>query len=219
MANWSAERQIISAGFARLAAAGLVVLFAACAAPQPRGPVLLHPVPPPPSAGDYALAQGALVFSGQDFTVSVRPWDYRLVAGELSRAGEPSPFGESEEDTGRFFFFRVRLENRSSRRLVFNPLYAALLREGGAPIAPLENSDLLAFADEGIAAAEARSRAFRRLSFDGAATVRPGETLERYLVFPAPEEAPKTLTLFLDELWWGATSFGPKFLFETYPGK
>jgi hypothetical protein len=219
MVSWPAERRTTAAGLARVAAAGLAVLAAACAAPTPRGPVLLHPVPPPPSASDYALAQGALVFSGQDFTVSVRPWDYRLVAGELTRSGEPSPFGESEEDAGRFLFFRVRLENRSQRKLVFNPLYAVLLREGAAPIVPLENSDLLAFADEKIAAAEARSRAFRRLSFDGAATVRPGETLERYLVFPAPEEASKALTLFLDELWWGATSFGPKFVFETYPGK
>lgn len=218
MAKWSADRRSVPASaIARLAAAGLALFITACSAPRPGGPLLLHPVPP--AAGGYALVQGTLVFSGQEFTVSARPWDYRLVAGELSRSGEPSPFGDGEEAVGRFLFFRVRLENRSSRTLVFNPLHAVLLREGEAPIVPLENSDLLAFADEEIAAAESRSRVFRRLSFDGAATVRPGEALERYLVFPAPESAPQALTLFLDELWWGATSFGPKFVFETFPGK
>ena len=199
----------------RLAAVGLAVLLAACAAPKSRGPLLLHPVPP--AAGDYALTQGAIVFSGPDFTVSARPWDPRLIARELIGTGEPSPFGEGEEGAERFLFVRLRLDNRSSRTLVFNPLRAALLREGEAPLVPLENSDLLAFADEGIAAAEARSRVFRRMSFDGAATVRSGEALERYLVFPAPEKSAKELTLALDEIWWGSTSYDLRFGFEAYP--
>lgn len=200
-----------------LAAALLGVLFFGCATTKPKGPLLLHPVPP--ILEDYSLAQGASVFSGPDFSVSVRPWDYRLVAEEFRRTGESSPFGESDEATGRFLFLRVRLENRSARTMVFNPMRASLLRPGEAPLVPLENSDLFAFAGEKIDAAEKQGRAFRRVCFDITATVRPGQTLERYLVFRSPEEEVKQIALAIDDLWLGPKSFDLKFLFEGFPGK
>jgi hypothetical protein len=201
----------------RLAAAiALVAVVAACAV-KPTGPLLLHPVPP--TVDKYSLVQGALVFSGPDFSVSARPWDYRLVAEEFRSSGEPSPFGKDDAEVGRFLFFRVRLENRSTRTLVFNPMRASLLREGEAPLSPLENSDLFAFTGEDPAGAEARGRAFRRVSFDIAATVRAGQTLERYLVFRSPDEAITQVVLEINDLWLDTKSFGLKFVFETFPGK
>lgn len=198
-------------------AAGVLSVLCACAPPALRGPLLLHPLPP--DREGYALAQGALVFSGPEFTVAARPWDYRLVAREIAASGEPSPFGADEEAAGRFLFVRLRLENRSTRTLVFNPMRAALLRPGEAPIVPLENSDLFAFVGEELPGAEARARCFRRLSFDGTATVRALTMTERLLVFPAPEETGKELTLAIDDLWLGSASFDLRFPFEVYPGK
>jgi hypothetical protein len=197
--------------------AAIATLVAACAAPKPTGPLMLHPAPP--TLEGYSLSQGAIVFTGPDFTVSARPWDYRLVAEEFRRAGESSPFGDSDEAVGRFLFLRVRLENRSARTLVFNPMRSALLRETEAPLLPLENSDLFAFAGDEIADAEARGRAFRRVSFDITATVRPGQTLERYLAFRAPEETGKPMMFSVEDLWLGGTSFDLMFPFEAYPGK
>jgi hypothetical protein len=194
-----------------------LALLCACAAPAPRGPLLLHPVPP--AADGYALVQGAIVYSGADFTVSARPWDYRLVAEEIARSGEPNPFGKDAESTARFLFVRLRLENRSTKPLVFNPMRAALASENDAPILPVENADLVFFAGEELAAAETLARSFRRLSFDLTATIPAGGTLERYLVFPAPEDAPKKqLVLQLDDLWLGPTSVDLRFPFEAYPG-
>jgi len=199
-------------------AAALAVILAACATTKPTGPLLLHPLPP--TGEKYSLSQGAIVFSGPDFSVSTRPWDYRLVAEEFQRAGEPCPFGDDEAAVGRFLFFKVRLENRSAHRLVFNPMRASLLREGEAPEAPIENSDLFAFSGEDMAAAEARGRGFRRVSFDVAATIRPGQSLERYLVFRAPAEpAKEQFGLTIDDLWLDAKSFDLKFVFESFPGK
>jgi hypothetical protein len=163
--------------------------------------------------------QGATVFSGPCFTVSARPWDYRLVAEELARSGEPNPFGRDEAATGKFLFVRLRFENRSTKSLVFNPMLATLASEGGTPIVPVENADLVAFADENLAVAEALARVFRRLSFDLTATVAAGGTLERYLVFPAPKEARKEIALRLDDLWLGSSSFDLLFPFEVYPGQ
>jgi hypothetical protein len=202
---------------ALLAVAALATLGCAGAAPKITGPLMLHPLPP--TGEKYALAQGAVVYTDQGFTVSARPWDYRLLAEEFRKAGEPNPFGETDEAVGRFLFLRVRLENRSSQNLVFNPMRAWLLCEGQAPLAPLENSDLFVYADDKIAEAEARGRAFRRVAFDLAATVRPGQALERYLVFKAPEEAPKRFTLAIEDLWLGSTSTDLKFGFEPFPGK
>ena len=199
------------------AAAALAVLVTACATPKPAGPLLLHPVPP--TVDKYSLVQGAVVFSGPDFSVSARPWDYRLVAEEFRRTGEPCPFGKDDTEVGRFLFFRVRLENRSARTLVFNPMRASLLREGEAPVPPLENSDLFAFAGDDLAGTEARSRAFRRVSFDITATIRPGQSLERYLVFRSPEDAITQIVLELDDLWLDTKSFGLNFVFETFAGK
>lgn len=200
----------------RLLVAAAAALLVACAAPKVTGPLLVHPVPPP--AGEpYALAQGALVYAGPGFTVSARPWDWRLVEEELRAAGGKSPFGDKPGETGRFLFFRVRLENRSAKNLVFNPMRAAVLREGEAPVPPLETSDLHAFAGE-EGEADARSRTFRRVGFDAAVTLRPGESLERYLVFRSPAEA-KLLTLALDDLWLGAQDHDLKFGFEAFPGK
>jgi hypothetical protein len=201
----------------RLAAATALAAVVAACATKPTGPLLLHPVPP--IVDKYSLAQGAIVFSGPDFSVSARPWDYRLVAEEFRRAGEPCPFGKDDAEVGRFIFFRVLLENRSTRTLVFNPMRASLLREGEAPLIPLENSDLFAFAGEDLAGAEALGRAFRRVSFDITVTVRPGQSLERYLVFRSPDEAITQVVLELDDLWLDTKSFGLKFVFEAFLGK
>ena len=201
-----------------LVCATAAALAVSCAAPKAKpGPLLLHPVPP--TLEGYALVQGALVFTRPEFSVSARPWDYRLVVKELREAGAASPFGDTEAEAGRFLFLRVRFENHSNRALVFNPLRASLLRESDTPVVPLENSDLLAFADDKIADAEARSRTFQRVCFDGTATVRGGGVLERLLVFPTPKEAPKQLVLELDDLWLDSKSFSPLFIFETFPGK
>lgn len=198
------------------AATALAAVVVACAT-KPIGPLLLHPVPP--GVKNYSLSQGAIVFAGPEFSVSVRPWDYRLVAEEFRRSGEPCPFGNDDAAVGRFLFFRVLLENRSGRTLVFNPMRASILRQGEAPVIPMENSDLFAFAGEDMAGAEARGRAFRRVSFDITTTVRPRQTLERYLVFRSPEELAKRVVLEFDDLWLDTKSFNLTFVFETFPGK
>ena len=200
-----------------LLATAVAALGAACATPAPKGPLLLHPVPP--TAEKYSLSQGAIVFAGPDFTVSARPWDYRLVAEEFRRSGEPSPFGDDEAAVGRFLFFRVRLENASKGTLVFNPMRVSLLRANEAPLAPLENSDIFMFTGDDPVAADARGRAFRRVCFDTTATIRPGQSIERYLVFRAPEEPTKKVMLVIDDLWLGSTSFTLEFPFEAFPGK
>jgi len=199
------------------AAVAFAAVVAACATPKPAGPLLLHPVPP--TVEKYSLSQGAIVFSGPGFSVSARPWDYRLVAEEFRRSGESCPFGDDDAQVGRFLFFRVLLDNRSTHTLVFNPMWASLLRQGEAPLIPLENSDLFMFAGDEQAGAEARGRAFRRVSFDITATIRPGQTLERYLVFRSPDEAVKRITLEIADLWLDAKSFDLKFVFDVFPGK
>lgn len=200
------------------AVAALVLgVLVACGPRALRGPLLLHPTPP--SVDGYALDQGAIVYSGPEFSVSARPVDYRLVAKEAALSGEPSPFGEGEEGAGRFLFVRVRLENRSKRALVFNPMRASLLRSEEAPLVPLENSDLVMFAGDDLAGAESVARSFRRLCFDGTTTVRALSSTERLLVFPAPEEAGKEMTLAIDDLWLGSASVDLRFAFEVYPGK
>ena len=206
--------------FTPLAAWALACVLAgaaSCATPAPPpGPVLLHPVPP--TAEPYALVQGAIVFTGPDFTVSARPWDYRLVVQDIAKAGELNPFGEGEEPAGHFLFIRVRLENRSTRKLIFNPMRATLVRDNETPLVPLENSDLVFFVGEDMTAAEARAKVFRGMSFDLTVTVPPGGTLERYLVFPAPEELTKPPMLHIDDLWVGPATYDLRFPFEFYPG-
>ncbi len=113
----------------------------------------------------------------------------------------------------------MRLENRSTRTLVFNPMRASLLQEGETPVIPLENSDLFAFTGDDLAGAEARGRAFRRVSFDITVTVRPGQSLERYLVFRSPGETIKPMVLELNDLWLDTKSFRVDFVFEPFPGK
>jgi hypothetical protein len=200
-----------------LAASALAALDCACAAPKAAGPLLLHPAPT--TQEKYSLTQGALVYTETGFTVSARPWDYRLLAEEFRSAGEPNPFGDNDAAVGHFLFLRVRLENHGSQTLVFNPLRAWLTSEGNDPLVPVENSDLYAFADEKIAEAETRGRAFRRVSFDLTASVRPGQALERYLVFKPPATTAKKFVLELEDLWYGSASYTLKFTFETYPGK
>ena len=97
---------------------------------------------------------------------------------------------------------------------------ASLLREGEAPLVPLENSDLFAFAGDEQAGAEARGRVFRRVSFDSTATIRPGQALERYLVFRSPDERVRSRSILeIDDLWLDAKSFDLSFAFEAFPGK
>src|SRR3990172_8483694 len=93
----------------------LALILGACAAPTASGPTLLHPVPPT-RPGD-SLGGGAGIYTDPGFTVAARPWDYRLVAGELRASGEASPFGDDDEAVGRFLFLRVRLANHPTPNL------------------------------------------------------------------------------------------------------
>jgi len=222
MGNWSIEPRASApvkrarSIFLTTALAATVALLVGCATAV-KGPLLLHPVPP--TLEKYSLTQGALVFSGPDFSVSARPWDYRLVAEEFRAAGETCPFGTDDTQVGRFVFFRVRLENRSTRTLVFNPMRASLLIEGEPPLIPLENSDLFAFTSEDSTGVEERGRAFRRTCFDLPVTIRPGQSVERYLVFTSPEDPPQRVAVELGDLWLDSKSFTLHFVFETFPGK
>jgi hypothetical protein len=175
----------------------------------------MHPVPP--VIESYALEQGALVYTDPGFTVTVRPWDWRLAEEEIARATETSPFGDKPGDAGRFLFFRIRFTNRAAQPLVFNPLQATVHCEGEAPILPVENSDLYLLAPENSESDE-RGKVFRQLTFHETVHLRPGGTIERYLVFPAPEAA-KAVVLALDDLWLGPKSRDLRFVFELFPGK
>ena len=214
-ATESVRRALVNRAGVLVLATVLTVIIGGCA--TAKGPLLLHPVPT--SVENYKLTQGAIVFSGPDFSVSARPWDYRLVAEEFRRSGEPSPFGDNEETVGTFLFFRVGFENRSTRTLVFNPMRASLLREGETPLVPMENSDLFTFQGEDNTGTAARGKAFRRVSFDNSTTIRSGQTLERYLVFRSPDVAEKRIVLAIDGLWLDSKSFDLMFVFESFPAK
>jgi len=198
-----------------LACALLALLTGACATGQgeTKGPLLLHPLPP--TAEHYAMVQGALVYSEAGLLVSVRPWDWRLVEEEFRRGGMKSPYGDRDGDASHFFFLRVRFENRSAVTLVFNPLGASL-RSGEEPTPALETSDLYALAGD-EPDLPARAAAFRRSTFEGLAQVRPGESLERYLVFPQPQGATQVVVALRD-LYLGKRGFDLEFPFETFPG-
>ena len=58
------------------------------------------------------------------------------------------------------------------------------------------------------------------MSFDITATIRPGQTLERYLVFRSPDARTKSSS---PSRWTtsgsDAKSFDLRFVFEAFPGK
>jgi len=200
MAHWKTE------GISRLLVLfSAALLIASCASGLEGGPILLHPVPP--GAGPYRLTQGALVFDGPDFRVSARPVDWRTAEDQ---------YGKEAGDLSGYVFLSVRFENSSRQSIFFNPVRTTMYTQKRSFSVPLDVSDIY-FMNRDDPEMEERLKKYRELSFDGSATVVPGATEERYLVFPVPTGKLEVLELVVDDLHVGTRSFNLSFLFEAFP--
>lgn len=188
-------------------------LFLSACSGMAKGPLLLHPIPP--TAPDYSLTRGALLYSGPGFRITARPFDWRFVEEKFRKTGRPTLFGSEEGAFSRFIFFSVIIENDSSQSLIFNPTGATATTEGMGLDVPLEISDIYRL-NRGAPDLEERGRSFTENAFDGMTVVGPGQSLERYLIFPAPKKKTKTYKLDLENIYLGSESLDLSFLYEAF---
>jgi hypothetical protein len=189
-------------------------LFSGCAGGV-KGPVLLHPLPT--QADGYQMAGGAVIFETADITVTARPLDWRVVEKHYQREELAIPYGDTPDVMSAIVFFSHRFDNRSPHSLNFMPRQASIFSDEKKFVIPIDMTDIYLHAtDPGDV--EERARSFRLTTYDGTNVIPPGESREKYLVFPRPEGDLKTLKLVLDNIYLGTTSAELSFLFEAFPG-
>lgn len=192
----------------------LAASFCGCAG-MPKGPLLLHPLPP--ESGEYTLSKGALVFRGEEVEVAARPVDWRVVERQFSEEGAGSPLGGAEGSYGAYVFISLRIANRSHQPLVFAAQRCYLRKKGRRLGSALNLSDIYVMAAQDDDA-EGRLRSFRERFFDGDTSVASGTSKEKYLAFRAPKGKVKVLELMIDDIFLGAESRDLSFPFEVFPG-
>jgi hypothetical protein len=190
-------------------------LFIGCAGGGVQGPILLHPLPA--QADGYRMAGGAVIFETSDVTVTARPLDWRVVVKRYQQEGLPNPYGDKTDVLSNFVFFSLRFDNRSPYSLNFMPRQASAFSDEKNFVIPLDLTDLYLHATDPIGIEE-RARSFRLTTYDGTVVIPPGESRERYLVFPRPRGEVETLKLDLDNIYLGTKSADLSFLFEAFPG-
>ncbi len=190
-------------------------LFGGCAGAGVKGPVLLHPLPT--QLEGYRMSGGAVIFETTDITVTARPLDWKVVGKHYQREEMAVPYGDETDVLSAFVFFSLRFDNRSPHSINFMPRQASVFSDEKNFVIPIDLTDIYLHAtDPGDV--EERARSFRLTTYDGTVVIPPGESRERYLVFPRPLGDVKTLKLDLDNIYLGTKSADLSFLFEAFPG-
>ncbi len=202
-----AERCFILAAALLLAAA----LAGGCAT-ESTG-FLLHPQPP--TAKEYTLSAGALVYNDGKVEVEVRPLDPKLVKERLAGEGRADPF-LVPEGAPALLIFEVRIKNVGKRPIYFNPAQARGLDDDKNRYYPLGFSDFFQLYSEDPQG-EARLKSFSALCFDSALELPAGREVTRYLPITGAEEAPKSLVISIPLMHDGKEGLYPSFLFEGFP--
>ncbi len=192
-----------------------VTLFGGCASTGVKGPVLLHPLPT--QLEGCRMSGGAVIYETTDVTVTARPLDWRVVGKHYEREELPIPYGDETDVLSAFVFFSLRFDNRSPDSINFMPRQASLFSDERDFVVPIDLTDIYLHATD-PADVEERARSFRLTTHDGTVVIPPGESRERYLVFPRPQGDLKTLKLVLDNIYLGTKSADISFLFEAFPG-
>jgi hypothetical protein len=185
--------------------------FVSCAGSGVVGPLTL--VPMETQGEKFSRSDGAVRFQGPEFAVSMKPMGHAAIAGEYEKSGLILPYGSGEEALLPYTFFSLRIENSSSSKIFFNPMRISAFTNKGKLMVPIEVSDIYRL-DTGEKDNEARIGSFRKTTFDGTQDIVPGGSVERYLVFSAPQGKVKRFEVLINDLYLGTESHDLVFLFE-----
>jgi len=175
---------------------------------------LLHPKPP--TAKEYTLAAGALLYKDGKAEAELRPLDPKMVNERLSAAGRANPFLIPGEDPPLLIIFELRLKAAGKRPLYFNPSQTRGLDDDKNRYYPLGFAEFYQIHSE-EPEREERLKTFKVLCYDGQVQLKPGEEVTRYLPISAAESAPQNLAITLPLLYDGKEGIYPSFIFEGFP--
>ncbi len=183
----------------------LIVSLPACAS-RPAGPLVLLPAGEP-SEG-YSSAARLWTFEHRAVIVK---------AGHLTRADSKaaSLLIDMLFDRG-YTLMRMEIKNGSKTRVIFNPSLTALMDDALGYFKPLDYTDIYDMAGE-----DPEKTGFlkdvRRLFYDLTATVEPGETSSKLLVFRPLSRNAGAAELVIKDLYIGTDALNLKFPFALKP--
>jgi len=144
----------------------------------------------------------------EGFTLKDERWAFETKLIRLSAApmrpadltNEPLAIGVLA--TKNYIIIRLEIENKSDRKLIFNPAYAALLTDTSDYYKPVDYTDIyeiLAGEDE----IGAPVRGLRGHMYDVTVTLEPGITTSRLLIFPPVNMDADSAQMFLKNIYIG----------------
>lgn len=183
----------------------LLVLVSACAS-RPRGPLVL--MPEGKAEQGYSSVERQWVFEYKSVFVKT---------GRLTKADSLPASGLIDMllDSG-YTVMRMEIKNGSKARVIFNPSLTALMDDSMGYFKPLDYTDIYEMAGE-----DPEKTGFlkdvRRLFYDLTATVEPGETSSKLLIFRPLSRNAGAAELIIKDLYIGTDALNLRFPFALKP--
>jgi len=187
----------------------LISLWGCASTPDP--PVFLVPANEGPEG--YTLKDERWTFENKLIRLTAAP----MRPADL--AGEPEVIGSLAARS--YIIIRMEIENKSDRKLIFNPAYIAMLTDTSDYYKPLDYTDiysLLAGEDENGTPV----RGLRNRIYDLTITLEPGITTSRLLLFPPLNKDSDSAQLLIRNIYIGKADISvtiPLIKDETKPGE
>lgn len=200
------ETRFLSGVFAKAALLFILFVLVSACASRPTGPLVL--MPEGKAQEGYSSVERQWVFEHRAVFVK---------AGRLTKT-DPRPASGLIDmllDRG-YTVMRMEIKNGSKARVIFNPSLTALMDDSMGYFKPLDYTDIYEMAGE-----DPEKTGFlkdvRRLSYDLTATVGPGETSSKLLIFRPLSRNAGAAELIIKDLYIGTDALNLRFPFVLKP--
>ncbi len=168
------------------------LLLAGCTSHEAKR-IVLHPASTGPPG--YSRADDTGIFENDLLRISVRYLDRKHLPVS-------SPLLDRLADEG-YVVFAMEIMNKSSRRVIFNPVHTAMMDNAMGYKKPLDYTALYLMARDTWKDTGRVLSPIKNLYYDLSTTVNPEDRVKKMLIFPPPDAGSTRLSLVIKELYIG----------------
>lgn len=179
-----------------LAVALLLTLNFGCAHSGKNAKLRLYPDKNERGLRGYHNIAGTGVLENRDYRISVKQ------VREGSEPGQPKLVNDLIKK--EYVVLRIEIENRSEKKMIFNPVHAALTTDAFDYKKPLEYTDFYELSSgKNDTAREREAQAMKGLFYDLTLTLKAMDKTSRMLIFPPLSKNSEKADLLIKDLYVG----------------
>lgn len=179
-----------------LAVALLLTLGSGCAHSGKNAKLRLYPDKNEKGLRGYHKVEGTGILENRDYRISVKQ------VREGSELGQPKIINDLIKK--EYVVLRIEIENRSEKKMIFNPVHTALTTDAFDYKKPLEYTDFYELSSgKNDSAREREAQAMKGLFYDLTLTLKARDKTSRMLIFPPLSKNSEKADLLIKELYVG----------------